>query len=186
MKVVGIVGSPRKNGNVDTLVKAALDGAKEAGMETEIFHLAEMELQGCVACMRCKKEGICRFDDDVWKVLSAMRDADAVVLGAPIYYFHLSSQMRTVLDRSFAFLRPDFSTRWNPGKRLILITSQGNADAASFANVHKDLTTIFQHLGGFKIVGDITMTNGNDPDAIKSRPELVEAARQAGAKMVHP
>ena len=183
MKVVGIVGSPRKNGNVDTLVNAALDGAKEAGMETEIFHLADMKLQGCVSCMRCKKEGICKFDDDVWKVLTAMRDADAVVLGAPIYYFQLNSQTRTLLDRSFAFLRPDFSTRWNPGKKLILITSQGSPDAAAFAGVHKELTTIFQHMGGFKIVGDITMTGGNDPSAIKSRQDLVDAAKQAGQKL---
>jgi len=183
MKVVGIVGSPRKNGNVDTLVKAALDGAKEAGMETELFHLAEMELQGCVACMRCKKEGVCKFDDDVWKVLTAMRDADAVVLGAPIYYLQLNSQTRVLLDRSFAFLRPDFSSRWTPGKKLVLITSQGNSDAASFAGVHKELTTMFQHMGGFKIVGDITMTGGNDPGAIKGRADLIEAAKLAGAKL---
>jgi multimeric flavodoxin WrbA len=183
MKAIGVVGSPRKNGNVDTLVNAALEGAKGAGMETQLFRLGDMRLQGCVACRRCKMDGICRYDDDLWKVLTAMQEADGVVLGAPIYYWQLSSQMRTLLDRTYAFLKPDYSTRWKPGKRIVFITSQGFTEASAYVGVHKELTSIFGQYAGFEVVGDITMTGGDDPSAARSRKDMMDAARRAGELM---
>jgi multimeric flavodoxin WrbA len=180
MKVVGVVGSPRKNGNVDTLVNAAIDGAKSIGMQAQVFHLGDMHLQGCVACRRCKKDGVCKFDDDIWKVLTAMQEADGVVLGAPIYYWQLSSQMRTLIDRTYAFLKPDYSTRWKPGKRIVFISSQGFEDASAYTGVHKELVSIFGEYAGFKVMGDIIMAGGDDPSAARSRKDMMDAARHAG------
>jgi multimeric flavodoxin WrbA len=183
MKVLGIIGSPRRNGNVEALVNATLEAAGQAGMATEVFHLNDMNLQGCVACYRCKTDGVCKFDDDIWKVLTAMQEADAVVIGAPIYYFQLCSQMRTLIDRSFAFLRTDHSTRWKPGKRIVFITSQGNKDADLFARVHGELNSIFGEWGGFVVVENIIMSGGNDPSAVMSRTDLLESAKRAGEKL---
>jgi multimeric flavodoxin WrbA len=146
-------------------------GRRQPEKERECGHVGER---------RCKKDGVCKFDDDIWKVLTAMQEADGVVLGAPIYYWQLSSQMRTLIDRTYAFLKPDYSTRWKPGKRIVFISSQGFEDASAYTGVHKELVSIFGEYAGFKVMGDIIMAGGDDPSAARSRKDMMDAARHAG------
>jgi len=104
MKVIGINGSPRKNGNTETLVQAVLDAAKEKGHTTELFNLNELEFCGCQACMYCKSHDHCKLDDGLTQVLDAVKDADAIVFGAPIYMWQLSGQFKLFEDRLYMFL----------------------------------------------------------------------------------
>ncbi|MDD2281539.1 MAG: flavodoxin family protein [Bacteroidales bacterium] len=81
MKAIGIVGSPRKSGNVDTLVQTVLDGALDAGYQIAKYNLNEMKYSGCQACGYCKSHDHCRLDDDVSKLLKDIAEADAVIFG---------------------------------------------------------------------------------------------------------
>ncbi|HOO53506.1 MAG TPA: flavodoxin family protein [Methanothrix sp.] len=112
-----MVGSPRKNGNVDRLVQAVLDGAKEAGHQTRKYHLNEMDYSGCQACDYCKSAEECRIDDDLSGLLEDIREADAVVFGSPIYFLLFSGQFKLMEDRMYSFIDPGFRSRKrSPGR----------------------------------------------------------------------
>jgi len=180
MKTIGIVASPRRNGNVDTLVQAVLAGAKEAGHETVKYDLNGMKFQGCQACNYCKTHnGSCRLNDDLAPLLKDIAEADAVVFGTPIYFFQPSGQFRLMQDRLFSFLKTDFSVTLKPGKKAVIVTSQGNPDAAIFEGVIKGLEKMLA-MYGFKPPAVIQMTAGNTPNAVKERLDLLDRAKAAG------
>jgi multimeric flavodoxin WrbA len=182
MKVIGIMASPRKNGNVDTLVQEVLDGASEAGHDIEKFSLNEMNCSGCQACMFCKKSGYCRQDDDLSALMKTMEGADAVVFGSPIYYLQFCSQFRMFLDRLYMFLGTDFKVSLTPGKKAVVITSQGNPDAKMFGSVFNEFDKVLQ-MYGFEIKGEIHIENGNKPSAVRERTDLLKEARSLGANL---
>ena len=103
MKVIGINGSPRRNWNTATLVGDALDGASEAGAETEMYDLYDLDFKGCTSCFDCKRIGLedhrCAMRDGLTPVLEAVREADAVVIGSPIYFNGLSAMTDAFLER---------------------------------------------------------------------------------------
>src|SRR5512136_249494 len=131
LKAIGIVGSPRKNGNVDTLVQAVLDGAGESGYQTKKFYLNEMKYSGCQACDYCKANDHCRLEDDVSNLLNEMAEADAVVFGSPIYFYQFTGQFRLTEDRMYSLIDAGFNSRLRPEKKAVIVTSQGDPNLAS-------------------------------------------------------
>ncbi len=105
MKVIAINGSPRKNGNTATLLQKALDGAAAEGADTELIHLYDLNFKGCRSCFACKmvgglSEGRCAAKDDATPVFRKIeQEADAVLLGSPIYFAAMSGEMRSFLER---------------------------------------------------------------------------------------
>jgi multimeric flavodoxin WrbA len=179
MKTIGIVGSPRKNGNVDTLVQTTLDGAKEAGHQVVKYNLNEMNYSGCQGCGYCKKHDHCRLNDDLTNLLKDIAEADAVVFGSPIYFYQFTGQFRLMEDRMYSFIDAGFNSRLKPGKKAIIITSQGNPDLAAFEKVATEFSGILQRLG-FEVKEIIRMGMGGAPDAVLERKDLLEKARSAG------
>lgn len=98
--VLIISGSPRKDGNSETLCKQFAKGAGEAGHTVEFFRLAELHIDYCSACYACKKIGHCIKEDDMGLVLEKMRRADVIVLSTPVYFYSMSAQMKTMIDRT--------------------------------------------------------------------------------------
>lgn len=103
MKVIGINGSPRKGWNTYTLVQDALEGAAEAGAETQLFNLYDHDFKGCTSCFACKRVGIddhrCAMRDGITPVLEAIAQADALIVGSPIYFMGLSAGTVAFLER---------------------------------------------------------------------------------------
>ncbi|MTK09414.1 MAG: flavodoxin family protein [Hungatella sp.] len=104
MKVIAINGSPRKNHNTAILLKKALDGAHENGAETELINLYDLNYKGCTSCFACKRKdgpsyGSCAWKDDLSPVLSKIKEADAIILGSPIYLCDITGQMHAFLER---------------------------------------------------------------------------------------
>jgi multimeric flavodoxin WrbA len=104
MKVIAVNGSPRKKWNTATLLQKTLDGAVSQGAETEIFHLYELNYKGCVSCFACKTRdgqsyGRCAVKDDLSPILKKVENADAMVLGSPIYLGTVSGEMRSFMER---------------------------------------------------------------------------------------
>ncbi len=179
MKVLGIVSSPRQNGNVDTLVQEVLDGAAQAGHRVDKVNINDMDYSGCQACMWCKKNGSCKLDDDIARLMESIKDADAVVFGSPIYYWQFNSQFRTFIDRLYMFLSTDFKVSLAPHKKAVVITSQGNPDATMYEPVFSDFDKILQ-MYGFDKAGEAHMVGGNMPSAVKQREDLLQKARSIG------
>jgi multimeric flavodoxin WrbA len=104
MKVIGINGSPRKRWNTATLMENALEGAESQGAETELIHLYDLDYKGCKSCFSCKTKnsksyGRCAVRDDLTEVFEKIEDADAVILGSPIYFGIVTGEMRSFMER---------------------------------------------------------------------------------------
>jgi multimeric flavodoxin WrbA len=104
MKIVGIVGSPRK-GNTEWMVRKVLEVAEMAGAETELIVLREKNIKMCDGCLTCEaggkqREGICIIQDDMQAIYPKLVDADAIILGTPVYFELLSGLLKTFIDRT--------------------------------------------------------------------------------------
>lgn len=104
MKVIAINGSPRKNWNTATLLEKSLEGAASEGAETELIHLYDLNFKGCISCFACKLKGgksfgKCAVKDELIPVLERLEDADAVILGSPIYLGNSTGEMRSFMER---------------------------------------------------------------------------------------
>ena len=95
MNVIGINASPRKNANTQTLVEAILAGAEKTGADTRMVNLRELKINGCLGCEGCKKHlGKCVQKDDLTTLLQDLTAYDAIVLGTPVYWFHVSAPVQ--------------------------------------------------------------------------------------------
>ena len=104
-KIIAVNGSPRRNGNTAQLLEHALRGAAEAGAETELVHLYALNFKGCISCFYCKRKdkehGTCAMKDDLSPLLENIKQTDALILGAPIYFMNLSAGMIAMMERLF-------------------------------------------------------------------------------------
>jgi multimeric flavodoxin WrbA len=105
VKVLGIVCSPRKEGNTEILVREALEAAGELGSETELFLVAGKDIAPCDGCGVCLEKGVCRINDDMQTIYQQLELADGVILGTPVYFWNVSAQAKAVMDRTFALFR---------------------------------------------------------------------------------
>jgi multimeric flavodoxin WrbA len=104
MKIYAINGSPRKKWNTATLLEKALEGAASKGADTELVHLYDLDFKGCTSCFSCKlKEGKsygkCAMNDGLTPVLAKLAEADAFILGSPIYFGTVTGEMRSFMER---------------------------------------------------------------------------------------
>ena len=107
MKVLGISGSPIKNGNTVFAVRHALEILGQEGANTQFLSLADREIHPCTGCFACQKERRCRFDDDMKDILEGMRWCDGMILGSPVYFGMVSGTMKNMMDRTVLF-RPKY------------------------------------------------------------------------------
>lgn len=108
-KVLILSSSPRKGGNSETLAAAFADGARAAGHTVETIALREMQYGFCRGCMACLKRGQCVIVDDAVAVTQKMHDADVIVLATPVYYYSVSGQLKTMLDRANPLYGSDYA-----------------------------------------------------------------------------
>lgn len=107
-KVLIISTSPRKGGNSQALADAFMKGAKEANNQVEKVELYAKNINFCLGCLACQKSGQCVIKDDANAIVEKMRDADVLVFATPIYYYAMSGQMKTMLDRSNPLYESDY------------------------------------------------------------------------------
>jgi len=100
LKVVGVVGSPRKNGNTEILTKHTLKAIAEEGLDTELIRLVGLDIRPCNACMVCREEERCPIDDDLFPIYTKMKEADAIILASPVYYGSATALLKALMERT--------------------------------------------------------------------------------------
>ena len=118
-RVLIISSSPRKDGNSETLAAAFAKGAQEAGHQVETVYLREKQIGFCKGCFACLKLGHCVIKDDAVEIAAKMHDEDVLVFATPIYYYSVSGQLKTMLDRA----NPLFGTDYAFTKAYLLATA---------------------------------------------------------------
>lgn len=135
MNILAIGGSPRREGNSNSLMRLAVEAAIERGATAEYVFARDLDIQGCNGCNGCKADSAtsCVVDDDMQKVYDQLRWADVIVFASPIYFYGLSSWLKEIIDRVYGLMGPGedgsdgYSLRIDEGKGFYLITSQEEA-----------------------------------------------------------
>jgi multimeric flavodoxin WrbA len=99
MKILGIMGSPRKRGNTDLLLDEALRGARSQGAEVEKLMISELDISPCREIYACLRDGNCVIDDDMQQVYVKLLEADHIILASPMFFYGLTSQVKALIDR---------------------------------------------------------------------------------------
>ena len=104
MKALFFNGSPRKNWTTVKMLEKAMDGAKDAGAETELIHLYSYDFKGCMSCFACKLKGaktncVCAIRDGLRPLLEKAHEADVIVVGSPIYFSYPTGEVRSFFER---------------------------------------------------------------------------------------
>jgi multimeric flavodoxin WrbA len=189
MEIAAICASSRAGGNTATLLEALLDGAREAGAITHRFDPAKMKISDCDADRSCLEsaEAGCLLDDDMQRIYTALRRADAWVFATPVYFWHVTASMKRVIDRLYAFYTEEGGWRLGlPGKRRgAVIVVQADPGQDTPTRVADYLTTIMRDLN-VEVVGAIAEGSlGHSGDAAK-RPDLLARARELGKQLASP
>lgn len=185
MKIIGFTASPHKTGNTAWVVNKILEGAEEGGAETEIWYSSELDIKACRGCLGCVQDSRCVVRDDMQKLYDSLRQADALVLGSPIYMGQMSAQAKTFTDRLFAQITPRFSPRFkeeNAGKKLVLVFTQGNPDSDRFKAYYDYTENMFQLLE-FD-VKDVVIVTGTRSEPACERMELHTTMKDVGSLLI--
>ncbi|WP_330548372.1 flavodoxin family protein [Aminipila luticellarii] len=186
MNIIGIIASPRKEGNTAFIVNKILGGAKEQGAETSAFSFGNLHIEPCCGCWSChRSQQGCVIEDDMQKIYDAIERADAIVLGVPIYMGQMSAQGKIFTDRLFARFSPRFSPFFNDHavkQRLILSFNQGNPDANLF-KVYTDYTKQMFEVLEFE-VSEVPIVTGLRNEPAHSKKDLDMSLKKFGSSLV--
>lgn len=172
-KIVILNGSPRRNGNTSALVKAFTQGAESAGNTVTEFFLDSMEIHGCRGCFggHSSQECPCVQKDDMSQIYPAVKESDVVVLATPLYYWNMSGQIRTAIDRLFALEEGDGNLlRGHERASALLMAAEGNG----FDDVLLYYNHLVEHLR-WKNLGHVLAGGNRDIGDIEGKPELKKA-----------
>jgi len=182
MKVIGIVGSPRVEGNTQKLVEIMLESGVKNGAETEIFNLNEMDIKGCQSCYHCKTtDEDCVLKDDMAHLFEEIKQSDAIIIGSPIYFGQMSAQLKIFIDRHFSQIGAGFKSKIGK-KDLALVFTHGNPNIDLFKKYIENTSRLFNLLG--YNVKDLLIAPGlRRIGAIYDQNTLVEKAKEIGKRL---
>lgn len=148
LKVVGIVGSPRSNGNTEFMVQTTLDKIKEVGIQTELITLHDKNINFCVGCDSCKKTNKCVIEDDMQELTEKVLGADGIIMSSPVYFGDMTGLAKTFIDR----LRPLRNVHSFKYKVCGAISTGGFRNGGQETTIHS-IYDFFLIQGGI-VVGD--------------------------------
>lgn len=142
MKIVVLEGSPNRKGSSNILADCFRQGAEEAGHTVEIIDTAHANIHPCTGCIHCGYEGPCMQKDDVEEIRRKILDADMMVFVTPLYYYGMSAQLKTMIDRFCAFN----SSIQRKHMKSALLAVAWNSDNWTFQALEAHYKTLVQYL----------------------------------------
>lgn len=172
-KIVILNGSPRKTGNTSALVKAFTEGAESVGNTVTEFFLDRMDIHGCKGCFggHSSKECPCVQKDDMAQIYPVVKKCDVVVLASPLYYWTMSGQLRTALDRLFALEEGDGNLLRGNGKSSALLMA---AEGHGFDDAVLYYDHLMEHLR-WKNLGHVLAGGNMEVGDINGKAEIQQA-----------
>lgn len=131
MKIVGILGSPRKGGNTETLLDKALGTAQEKGVVTDKIALRDKSIAPCDGCQACAETGRCVIEDDAQEIFQAFFDSDGIIWATPVYFWSMTSQTKILIDRTYALTFPKLQLASKVAGLILVAGSRGCMNTAS-------------------------------------------------------
>lgn len=178
MRIIGIVGSPRLNGNTSYLVDEALREADKRGIETEKIILNSLNIHPCQNHDDCASRTSCAWEDDAQQVLDSFASADGVILSSPVQFYNVSAQVKIFIDRCIFLRRHNIKPKAKCIGLIAVASSSGTDDAIGA------LKRFLASLGGLSPdEALIVVGNARGAGEIKANEAVVNQARELGTKM---
>lgn len=176
MKILALSFSPRSEGNTIILLREALAGAGQEGAETELYSVGEKDIKPCQGCASCQKTGECRIKDDMQELYGKLVEADGIIFGTPVYFYNMTGQAKSVIDRTFALSRPGRNMNNKVGGVITVAGSLGLID------VLKDL--YFYMVTRQMIPASFVAVYGGRKGEVAEMEKCMKAAGDLGRQMV--
>ena len=177
-KVLIITSSLRVGSNSDIIAEQVRLGAISANHDAEVISLKGKDIKFCIGCLSCQKTGKCVIKDDIPVLMEKVKLADTLVFVTPIYYYEMSGQLKTFLDRMNPLYGSDYNFR-----NVYLVTTA--ADDAEYTP-----TRAINGLGGWvecfeeaTLVDTLFLEANNNPNEIRNKPDQLKKAFEFGTKL---
>lgn len=176
MKVLLINGSPNAKGCTYTALEEVSKTLNQEGIETEIIHVGNKDIRGCIACRKCKTNGKCVFNDIVNEVAPKFNECDGIIIGSPVYYASANGTLISFIDRLFYSMLADKTMK--VGAAVVSCRRGGNT--TTFDEINKYFT-----ISGMPVASSQywNMVHGNSPEEVKQDLEGMQTMRTLGKNM---
>ncbi len=169
-KVLIISTSPRKGGNSEALAKEFAKGVQEAGHSAEIVSLHDKTIGFCKGCLACQKTMRCVIHDDADVIAQKMLTAEVIAFATPIYFYEMSGQMKTMLDRSNPLFPSDYAFR-----DIYLLATAADGEESAMDGAIKGLQGWIDCFGKTSLKGVVRGISVTDVGDIEGKSALREA-----------
>lgn len=190
VKILGIAGSPRQNGNTSLLLEEALKGARSAGATINKIVVCNREINPCLGCGWCRKTGSCQQEDAMEKIYNLTLSSHGIILAAPIYFNSLNAQTKALIDRHQCvwarkeILKEDITDpRTRHARRGLFLSTAAADDPRVFDGALKVVELFFQVLD-VRYFQRLLFFRMGEKGAVKHHPTALKDAFAAGEQMV--
>lgn len=185
-KIVAFMGSPRKKGNVDTILDEIIRGVNDNGDEAKKYYLNDMNIKGCQGCLHCRKTPNCALKDDMVEVYEDIKSAEYVIIGSPVYICQVSAQTKLLLDRLYPLTeinKAKHTPRFGQ-KKLIMVYTQAAPISFLFKKYFRYTA---KHLKGMGLnhYKTIIATKAFEKDSTKHNSKILKKLIILGVKFLY-
>jgi len=189
MKVLGILGSPRKGGNTELLLEEALKGAEAEGAEVERLRITDYNIIPCKECLACYKDGNCIILDDMAKIYPKLLEADIILLASPIFFYGVTAWAKALIDRCQALWSRKYQLK-DPSygkegrkRKGFFISVGGTKGQKTFEGAILTAKYFFDVLNA-EYAGELVLREVDAKGDVLKHPEALQQAFEAGRKLV--
>jgi multimeric flavodoxin WrbA len=189
MKVLGILGSPRRQSNTEILLDSALAGAKKMGAEVEKVAVSELRIHPCLEIYACRKDGRCAIKDDMQQLYEKLLEAAHIIFASPIFFYGLTSQAKAIVDRCQALWVRKYELGMGKEDRRIrrgvFISVGATRGERLFDGAVLTVKYFFDAIG-VTYAGDLLVRGIDGKAEIKEHPTALQDAFRLGQQLVSP
>jgi multimeric flavodoxin WrbA len=187
MKVLGIMGSPRRKSNTEILLDKALEGAREVGAEVEKVLVSKLKISPCLEIYACLKDGNCAIKDDMQLLYQKLLEADHIIFASPMFFYGITSQAKAIIDRCQAlWVRRHalgMGKEDNRVRRGVFISVGATQGKKLFDGAVLTVKYFFDAIG-VKYSGDLLVRGIDKKGQIEEHPAAIEDAFRLGRELV--
>ncbi|MFX1262923.1 MAG: flavodoxin family protein [Promethearchaeota archaeon] len=179
--VLGIVGSPRRNGNTEILVDVVLSAAEENGASTHKVILSKLDIGPCRACDTCRRTGKCVQKDDMEEIVTKIKNSDVLILGTPVYWWGPTAQFKAFLDRWYGVYDQGIFKE----KETVLVIPLEDTTESTYNPILNMFKAIMEYLH-MNHVATVLAPGVLERGAVRDHREFMDSAREIGIKLASP
>lgn len=190
ISVAGVSGSPRRHGDTESLLDAFLEGAEDAGAETEKIVLKNLNYCSCSGCYACHKIGRCIIRDDITDFFDRITGFDLLVVTSPVYSMTVTAELKALIDRAHPFWSRKyiiqdlcFDEEYLKRHKGVFISTAGQKSDIVFDHCYPVVRAFFNGTG-FDYCMNIVYDNMDTFGGINGHPTALEDAKKSGSRMV--